>query len=253
MYQQIAAYYDLLHSHLVDDIAFLVELAEETGGPILELGCGTGRLLLPLARLGYRVVGVDTSNEMLAIAQEKSALESAAIQERVKLMLGDLGETVLDTRFCLAVIPYNTAMHLSPAALTAGLRNVRRQLKPGGVLFIDVDNPTNVHDSEQDGVLLLERTVTNEAEGEIVMLSVSSVGDGTRQTRDVVWIVDVSAAEGGLVKRLVARSTLHYTFAHQYVEHLEAAGFKLQGMYGDYDRRPYEADDSERLLLLAAA
>lgn len=253
MYHQIARHYDLLHSHLVDDIAFVEELAQEAHGPVLELGCGTGRLLLPLARLGHQVVGIDASESMLAIARAKLAGESDTVRARASLRQSDISDVDLEDRFGLAIIAYNTAMHLGPPALAACLASVRRHMAPGGTLFIDVDNPAAIHDSEQDGLLLLERAVYDRESDEMVVLSVSSVGDGAQQTRDTVWLVDVSAAEGGPIRRTVARSTLHYYFAHQLAQHLAAAGFTMLGQYGDYDRRPYDVDESERLLLLAIA
>jgi SAM-dependent methyltransferase len=253
MYQEIARYYDLLHGQLTEDIHFVAELAQETTGPVLELGCGTGRLLLPLARLGHRVVGVDNSEAMLAIAREKVAGESTVVQARVALQQGDVGDVRLDDRFGLALTAYNMVMHLAPADLTACLIGLRRRLKPGGALFIDVDNPAVTHDPGQDGLLLLERAVHDAERDEMVVLSVSSVGDGARQTRETIWLVDVSPCGGGPLKRMVARTTLHYYFAHQLAQQLEQAGFALLGQYGDYDKRPYQADDSERLLLLARA
>lgn len=253
MYNQIARYYDLLHDHLVADVAFVSELAGETSGPILELGCGTGRLLLPLARQGRQVTGVDASEAMLAVARTKLGGEPKAVRARVNLKRGDICTTQLEGPFDLAVLAYNTILHLAPAALISCLQNVSRHLTPGGMLFIDVDNPTEVHDPGQDGLLLLQRAAYNEEEQAMVVLMVSSVGDGAKQTRDTVWLVDISAVGGGAVRRTVARSTLHYYFAHQLVQRLEEAGFALRGQYGDYDGRPYSADESERLLLLAVA
>jgi SAM-dependent methyltransferase len=241
----------LLHSDLAADVDFLVGLAQEVGGPILELGCGSGRVLLPLARQGHQVVGVDVSEGMLAIAHTRLAGENEAVRSRVSLVQGDISALTLDGRFNLAIMAYNTVMHLAPGDLASCLANVQRRLAPGGRLFIDVDNPVDVHDPGQDGLLLLERAVIDEDEEAMVALSVSSVGNGVRQTRDTVWFVDVSPLAGGPVNRTVARTTLYYYFAHQLAQQLETAGYALLGQYGDYDRRAYDADESERLLLLA--
>jgi SAM-dependent methyltransferase len=251
MYDQIAGYYDLLHSGLVEDIKFLSMLAEASEGPVLELGCGTGRLLLPLARKGRLVVGVDGSQVMLEIARAKIARESKAVRAAITLIRSDITGVSLPERYGLAVIGYNTAMHLGPDALTACLNSVRHHLLPGGTLFVDVDNPTVVHDPGQDGLLLLERMVFDQERDEMVVLSISSVGDGQRQTRETSWIVDASPAQGGPVRRTIARSTLHYYFAHQLQQILRTAGFDLVAQYGDYDRSAYDADESPRLLLLA--
>jgi SAM-dependent methyltransferase len=252
MYQHIARYYDLLHNELVDDIEFLINVAETTGGPLLELGCGTGRILLPLARSGHRVLGVDASPEMLAVARTRLAGERPAVQSRVALRQADFTEIDLDEEFGLAIIAYNTLMHLAPQAVAKSLTTVRRYLRPNGMLFIDVDNPTDVHDPGQDGLLLMDRTASDAERDEIVVLSVSSIGDGERQTRETTWLIDVSPANGGPVKRTVAQSTLHYYFAHQLQQILQTAGFRPVGQFGDYQRHPYDADGSPRLLILAS-
>ncbi|UCG23699.1 MAG: class I SAM-dependent methyltransferase [Chloroflexota bacterium] len=252
MYDKIAHYYDLLHDDLNEDIEFVIRLAEESGGPILELGCGTGRLLIPLARIGHETTGLDGSAEMLAIAKTKVAAERPAVRKRASLELGDITDFHLGRRYGLVTIPYNTLMHLNPPALAFCLGNVRSHLKPGGTLFIDVDNPIEVHDPAQDGLLLLERTAHHAQRDETIVLMVSSVGDGDRQTRDTIWIVDASPADNGSVRRTVASATLHYYFAHQLTQIVAAAGLELIVQYGDYDRRPYN-DQSPRLLMLAMA
>jgi SAM-dependent methyltransferase len=252
MYDKIARYYDVLHGDLNEDIEFVIRLAEESGGPVLELGCGTGRLLLPLVRTGQETTGLDGSEEMLAIAKAKLTGERPAVRERARLEQGDITDFQLGQKYGLVTLPYNTLMHLSPPALAFCLGNVRGHLRPGGALFVDVDNPVEVHDPAQDGLLLMERTAHDARQDETVILMVSSVGDGDRQTRDTVWIVDASPAGGGPPQRTVAEATLHYYFAHQLSQIVTAAGLELIALYGDYDRRPYD-DNSPRLLVLAAA
>lgn len=251
MYQRIARYYDLLHEELREDIAFVRDLVGEGGGPVLELGCGTGRLLIPLVQAGLEVTGIDGSEEMLAIAREKLATEGDAVRSRARLEKGDISSFQLERRFGLVVMAYNTLMHLTPSELASCLDNAYRHLSTGGMLVIDVDNPIDVHDPGQDSLLLLERIAYDQERDEELMLMVSSVGNGERQTRDTVWIVDASSVEGGPIKRTIARATLHYYFAHQLAESLESARFQLNAQFGDYDRQPYD-DESPRLLVLAS-
>jgi len=72
------------------DVAFFVELAREAGGPVLEVGCGTGRVLIPTARAGFEIVGLDLSPSMLAVCRESLAQEPAEVQARVELVEGDM-------------------------------------------------------------------------------------------------------------------------------------------------------------------
>lgn len=250
MYDKIAHYYDLLHDNLREDIEFIIRLAEESGGPVLELGCGTGRLLLPLVRVGQETTGLDASKVMLSIAKAKLTDERPAVRGRARLEHGDIADFELEQKYGLVTLPYNTLMHLDPPALAFCLGNVRRHLRPGGALFIDVDNPVEVHDPAQDGLLLMEKTAHDAKRDETVALIVSSVGDGDRQTRDTVWIVDASPVGGGSLRRTVAEARLHYYFAHQLNQILAVAGLELVAQFGDYDRRPYD-ERSPRLLILA--
>ena len=92
MYDLIAPYYDLTHAQLTADLGFVLSLASQAGGKVLELGCGTGRLLLPLARAGFTITGLDSSEAMLALAQQKLAQESEVIRGRVTLVSGDMAD-----------------------------------------------------------------------------------------------------------------------------------------------------------------
>ena len=90
MYEHIARFYDLSHDRLVDDIPFLLRQAAEAGGPVLEIGCGSGRLLVPLIRAGFDVTGIDSSPEMLARAELRLAAESPLVGDRARLIHGDI-------------------------------------------------------------------------------------------------------------------------------------------------------------------
>ena len=142
-YDAIARFYDLSHKTLVDDIPFLLRQAAETGGPALELGCGSGRLLVPLARAGIAVTGVDNSPEMLARAAVRLAGEPAEVRGRVRLVEGDVRSLALPGAepFALAYFGYNTFLHLDETAAAATLRRLRPLLRPGARLLIDVDHP----------------------------------------------------------------------------------------------------------------
>src|SRR5690606_34936599 len=116
----------------------VLALAAE-GGPILELGCGTGRLLIPLARAGRQVTGIDRSPAMLRLARERAQGEPHAVRRRIKLLCADMADFSLgEPRYKLALISYNTFLHLDATRAMAACRNIGRHLAPGGHLFIDV-------------------------------------------------------------------------------------------------------------------
>src|SRR5713226_6852113 len=111
MYDSFARFYDLDTVEVVDDLPFWTSLARRTGGPVLEIGCGTGRVLVPLAQAGFDVVGIDVSPAMLAIAREK--INAADVGGRVELVLADALTMRLGRRFPLALVALNSFGHFS--------------------------------------------------------------------------------------------------------------------------------------------
>jgi len=251
MYDQIAHLYDLVHQELMDDVDFVVKLAAQSGEPVLELGCGTGRLLLPLARTGHVVTGLDNSAAMLGIAEQKITSESKAVKQRIELVDGDMTSFGLKERFRMIIVPHNTLMHLNRAQVDDCLRCIRRQLHENGRLFIDVENPLISADSTEDDLLMLERTMIDPISGATVLQMASSWVDTEIQLRQIVWIFDSTPQGGGSIQRLVVKEKFHYLFAHELEVALEAAGLKLDSTFGDYDGENY-GEGSPRLLMVAS-
>lgn len=253
-YEEIAPYYDLIHADLTADVGLLLHLAAGTIGPILELGCGSGRILLPLARAGHIITGVDNSPAMLALAHDRLAAESPATRQRVTLLEADLTrldkESNLNEPFDLAIFGHNTIMHLPPAAVKAVLRPVGRLLSPNGRLFIDVMNPLLMAQTPNDGYLSLEAPRREPQTGDWIVPMAGSWLDDADQILRVTWLFDRSPAAGGPVRRTVAQMDYHYLYPHEWELLLTAAGLRLHTLYGDYDRSPFD-ERSERLLMIA--
>ena len=111
-YDLISKYYDIFKAGKHDDTAFYLELAHQTGGPVLALGCGTGRLLVEFAIAGLAVVGVDFSKGMLDVAARKLAKLPSEIRDRTRLEYGDMSKAEVDGNFGLAVIAYDAIYQL---------------------------------------------------------------------------------------------------------------------------------------------
>jgi SAM-dependent methyltransferase len=250
MYDQIAPFYDLIHRGLKEDLKLLITLSAEAGDPILELGCGTGRLLLTLSRVGHTVIGIDNSPAMLEIAGKKLAKERASVRERVSLVEGDMTSFKLSQRFSLVILPYNTLFHLDRSGRRNCFRSVDQHLHPGGKLVIDIDNPFEIADPIEDGILLLERSMIDPGSDQLILQMTSSWVDNDTQQRHMTWIFDASSIKGGAISRTVVKSVFHYVNAHELEEELRSAGLKLSALYGDYDREPY-GEQSPRLLVVA--
>jgi SAM-dependent methyltransferase len=250
MYDLIAHYYDLENATFTDDLGFWLELAEAHGGPVLELGCGTGRVLLHLARRGHAVTGVDNSPAMLARLQQKLEAASARhLTTAPHLILADMAAFRVEQVFRLAVMAFSTWLHLlTTEAQIAALTNIRRHLAPGAPLVIDVANPAEPYAAAEQG-LTLERTFTA-GDRTVQVFSMLRV-DRTAQLGRVTWLYD-SVGPGGDVQRLIVPLTLRYTFPGELRLLLEKCGFALTHLWGDYDRSPL-TDTAPRLIAFALA
>lgn len=250
-YDPIARYYDLSHDRLTDDIPFLLRQAGETGGPLLELGCGSGRLLAPLARAGHEITGVDNSAEMLARAELRLRAEAGDVRARVRLVPADMKSPVLpEASFALAFFGYNTFMHLDEAGAAAALRRLRPLLRPGGRLLIDVDNPLALSAAGDDPDFVLEDELRDEAMGETVRQYTAYESVPGEQAVDVTWVYETGRAGDDAPTRVTLR--YHYLYPHQYDLLFGLTGFRLLGFLGDYDGSPFD-EDSERLIVVGQA
>src|SRR5690242_7266647 len=134
-YDAIAELYDPWSASVVEDVPFYLAEARRAGGPVVELGVGTGRIAVPIACDGIRVIGVDSSPGMLAVCAEHAKLAGVALD----LRLGDLREPPVDERVPLVTIPFRSVLHLhDDRERRRALRAVRALLEPGGRFVFDV-------------------------------------------------------------------------------------------------------------------
>lgn len=137
-----AALYDWEYRRRRDDLRFYRRLADERGGPVLDLGCGTGRLMVPLLRDGHVVVGLDHAPPMLARARARIARLGPATRRRALLVRGDLRTIAFAPRFAFAIVAFHGIQHLiDDDDLAAFFVRVREALIPGGWLAFDVFAP----------------------------------------------------------------------------------------------------------------
>lgn len=236
-----------------DDIDFYLDLAREAdaaGHPVLELACGTGRVAIPIAREGIRVVGLDSSAAMLGRAREKSAGMST-----VRWVEGDMQEFSLAESFGLAFIAFRSFQHvLTVAGQLSCLSSIQRHLVPGGRLALHIFNPDIVRIA---GWLTVRRGSALQIEGEYTHPS------GRRARRweqpsyrtaeqrlDVTFLDEQLDDEGAVFSRIYRDLKLRYTFRYE-MEHLLArTGFEVEAVYGDFFAAPFD-DQSVEMVWVA--
>src|SRR6267143_4856125 len=143
-YALMARFYDADYEAdgRVEDVAFYSSLARETGASVLEMGCGSGRNLLPIARAGIAIHGIDSSPAMLRALRDRLSAEPEEVRQRVGLTQGDIRSAQLGSRYGLVTAPFRVAQHLlGPDDRRAWLQNVARHLEPSGVFCFDVLRP----------------------------------------------------------------------------------------------------------------
>ena len=247
-----------LYDHVVlyrdrPDVQFFIEAAKEAGSPVLEVGCGTGRVLIPTARAGLSIVGLDLSLSMLAVCRRRLRDESKAVQGRVRLVQADMREFALGETFTLAMIPFRPFQHLMIVEdQLSCLACIHRHLIDDGVLIFDVFNPSLD--------FLANRPVGDEF-GEEPEFSMS---DGRRITRrhkmlahdrfnqinDFELVYYVTHPDGRK-ERLVHSFRLRYLFRFE-VEHLLArTGFEVEHLYAGYDKSAYGSRYPGELVFVA--
>ena len=250
----VAEFYDHLKAYTDrHDVNFYVDLAKQSGGPVLELGCGTGRVLIPTARQGIKISGVDLSDDMLAICRSKLSQEAAEVQERIRIHKADIRHFDLGARFKLITIPFRPFQHLiTVEEQLACLSCVRQHLEAGGRLVLDVFNPSLTALGDESG--LTERKGSKPVlipDGRRVMQASRTASlDLERQVISVELIYYVTNANGR-EERLVHAFPFRYFFRYE-MEHLLArAGFEIEALYGDFDGGPYGSKHPGELIFVA--
>lgn len=249
-FDPFAPFYDSDYRNYQDDIQLVVDLAQDTGDTALELGCGTGRVLIPLAATGCRVTGVDNSPALLALARRKA--EQAGVAARLRLVEDDLRSFVLaETSFDFAFCVSNTLMHLTTQAdQLAALRVAHRHLRPGGRLLVDLFNPDIPHLTAISGVQELADRWDDVERGATVLKWVVRRLDVAWQLQETTFVYESVYADGR-VEKAVLPFLLRFLWPSEGKLLLEKAGFRVEELWGDCDGNDY-ASESERLIFLAS-
>lgn len=246
-YDHIAAYRSRV------DIPFYIEMAEMVSGSVLEVACGTGRILIPTARAGLEIVGLDLSEWMLAKCRDKLAGEPEEVQRRVELVKENMRDFDLGRSFELITVPFHSFQHLTELEEQFScLRTIRRHLGERGRLVLDLFNPS---------VLLLADDSRKEEFGDepefelddgrkVLMRSRVVSRDFFNQVIDCEMIFYVTYTDGR-EERLVHRFLMRYIFRYEAEHMLARCGFEVEHLYGDFDKSPYGSKYPGELIFVA--
>lgn len=245
-YAAIAELYDLEHDAYTDDLDFYRQLAARTGGPILEIGCGTGRVAVPLARAGHRTIGLDRSAAMI----DRARVRGADVADRLTWIVGDLREAAPVEPVRLAIAALNTWNHLTDLAdQSAALDRVVAWLAPGGTIAIELSPPDLGLITQPDDLVRLLWTGRGPVTGETIARFEARRTDETRQVQHVTLYYD-RIDHAGVCRRVLTQFDQRYTFPGEIAALFERAGLIGHNYVGSYDLEPYQAG-SERLIAIA--
>ncbi len=233
-----------LHS-FDEDVALWLRLARARPGRILELGCGTGRVLLPLARAGFAVDGLDHDAGMLARAGRRLAAEPAL---QITLHRGDLVDFELPARYSLILAPCNTLASLDPAEVAGTLAAAHRHLEGQGLFAAELPARVDMQDVDDDEPL----EAFHEPERGVPVQVYARQSWLENPARAVVlWSYDELLPDGRVVRTQVP-ATYYLRTPETMADLLRQAGFESAAAFGDYDLSPLGAD-SPRVLVLAGS
>ena len=230
---------ELYHAHhrlYREDIPFWQGLAAQQSGPILELGCGTGRVTLALASGGHEVFGLDKDADTLAVLQFRLAESKYS---NVAYLKADMTEFSLKLKFPLIILPCNTYSTLRVHQRLATLECVQKHLAVGGLFAASMLNPARVLDLPESGEPELEETIAHPRSGQPVQ--VSSAWQRDQDKFQVIWHYDHMLPDGK-VERTTVTANHELASTEDYQHELRLAGFELKDVYGNFEGGSYHAD-----------
>jgi len=240
---KVPVYFDGMHydawTEREVDIPFYLDQVAEYGEPVLELGCGTGRITIPIAEEGWDIVGLDVSERFLKHAREKAQEEDLEID----WMRGDMRDFSLDEKFSLIIVPFNTIHHiLELDGLERVLNNVKRHLKEDGRFIVEFFNPDldilNRNPDDEHEILSYELP----EKGEIVVREKTNYRKAD-QLMHITWIFDSEEKE--FFKEWIAR----VYFPKEVDTILNYNGFLIEEKYGDFDASPFTNNSGQQIVV----
>ena len=242
-----AAAYDALFGDFDFDRGYYVALAREAGGPVLEVTCGTGRILIPCLEASVDIEGVDLYLPMLERLRAKAAARGLA----ARVHHADMRSFALSRRYALVIIPFNGFVHcLTTADQIACLTTCREHLAPGGRLVFNTIPPHAVSAPSVEGVPVLEHEACDPATGRLTRIFDSRTLDRVAQVQHSVMTIEELDDDGRVVASRASITKMRWTWKPEMDLLLRAAGFARWTFEGGFDHEPFTP--GSRLMLVNA-
>ena len=235
--------YDLHHSYHLEDIPFWYELARKNPGVILELGCGTGRVTIPLAESGCRMVALDHDIHMLKFLKSKLTLFQ---KPRPAYLLADMCAFHFSRLFETIILPCNTLSTLTPNQRQAAFQCIANHLKPEGLFSASMPNPNVLHKLPASAASEMEEILFHPLNGNPIQ--VSSSWKRLKDTFLITWHYDHLFPDGRIER--VSKQVLHHLDPISMIlSELDLAGLTIIELLGSFDRTPYTLDSKEVIFI----
>lgn len=227
--------YDLVLKDIPYGRDFYMALAREAKGPVLDIACGTGRILLPCLQAGIDIEGIDLFEPMLATLR----IKAAALGLSPRLHLADMSDFRLPRRFGLVMIPFNAFIHnMTQDDQIRCLRLCREHLLPGGILAFDTFFPSLEIIGAAEGTRVLEGEIPHPETGLPMRMYDTRSFDRVAQVQHSVNELELLAADGSVAAVHRSECNSRYIYKQEMELLLRVAAFSRWEIYGDFDRRP---------------
>jgi SAM-dependent methyltransferase len=253
-YAAVAELYDHVQPYKDrPDVAFFVDAARAAGSPVLEIGCGTGRVLIPTARAGIEIVGLDLSPGMLSVCRKRLLDEPEGVRSLVHLVRADMRDFELDDTFNLVTIPFRPFQHLLTVDdQLSCLAGIHRALADGGRLILDMFNPSlDAIVNQPIGQEMAEEPEFTMSDGRRVVRKHRTVEHDRFTQVSRFELIHYVTHPDGRQERLVHAFRLRMVYRYE-AEHLLArSGFEVEQLYAGYDKSAYGSKYPGELVFVA--
>jgi len=235
-YDAVARFYDLEFSERPEESRFYIEYAKKLGPPVLELGCGTGKVLIPIAKSGVEVWGLDISEGMLNVVRKKIKLLDKEVASRITLRMGDMREFSLPKRFNLIIIPFASFHNLTT-----------KEGQKKALLIVDLISPQLL-------TRALERIVKEIGNGKGGKIRITQYGeeDFSRSPPVIrIYRTYEEPQNNGTIKITSWRETSCYITREEMEHLLTSEGFKVLDVYRNFKKDPYDAQIPSNMYFIA--